>query len=283
MIVRLIATFQQPAIGRLPRRLPPVARPYLYLFSAWLFSLIALPIVNVWWGLPAVTWGISLSVVLQAGLGLFILQQAWGWVRTLRAALIVAALGLVIEAIGTATGLPFGRYTYTEALQPQLAHVPLLIPLAWLMMMPPAWAVAQRIAGPGPASRLSFIGLSALAMTAWDLFLDPQLVAWGFWVWAEPGGYFGIPWLNFFGWALTAALMTIIVRPAPLPTGPLLTIYGLTWILETIGLLVFWGLPGPALVGFAAMGGLFWLAVKDLIFNPKRGRWGAKGNKEIGR
>jgi hypothetical protein len=51
-----------------------------------------------------------------------------------------------------------------------------LVPLAWLMMLPPAWAVARLVAG-GPG--IAFILTAALAFTAWDLFLDPQMVAWG--------------------------------------------------------------------------------------------------------
>src|SRR5690606_41755819 len=30
---------------------------------------------------------------------------------------------------------------------------------------------------------IKFILVSALALTVWDLFLDPQMVAWGFWIW----------------------------------------------------------------------------------------------------
>ncbi len=86
------------------------------------------------------------------------------------------------------------------------------------------------------------------------------MVAWGFWVWEQPGGYFGIPWVNFAGWLFASALITAIIRPRPLPVGPLLIIYLITWLLETIGLFFFWGLPGPAVVGFVAMGGVLLLA-----------------------
>ncbi len=233
------------------------------LFLLWVVTLISLPIVKTVWGGPAVTWGVALGVIFQAVLVLAILGQAWGAARTASAAGIVALVGFISEAIGTATGWPFGAYHYTERLQPQLAHVPLLIPLAWLMMLPSAWAVAWLISG--GRSRLAFIGLSALALTAWDLFLDPQMVAWGFWVWDQPGGYFGIPWLNFFGWALTATVMTALVRPENLPVRPLLLIYIITWLLETIGLLFFWGLPGPALVGFVGMGSFVLLAWRNVI------------------
>ena len=45
-------------------------------------------------------------------------------------------IGWTAEAIGSKTGFPFGAYHYTDRLQPQLLGVPLLIPLAWLMMLP---------------------------------------------------------------------------------------------------------------------------------------------------
>ena len=93
----------------------------------------------------------------------------------------IIILTWAIEAIGTATGFPFGSYSYTDHLQPQLLGVPLFIPLAWMMMLPPSWAVAQRLSS--SKGKLVFLVLGALAFTAWDLFLDPQMVKWGLWVW----------------------------------------------------------------------------------------------------
>jgi len=117
-----------------------------------------------------------------------------------------------------------------------------------------------------------FVLVSALAFTAWDLFLDPQMVAWDLWRWADPGAinYFGIPFVNYAGWLLASAVITLIAgRIAPLhrlPARPLLIIYAITWALETIGLAVFWGLPAPALVGSIGMGAMLlwaWRASKQ--------------------
>ncbi|MBL8055303.1 MAG: carotenoid biosynthesis protein, partial [Anaerolineales bacterium] len=150
-------------------------------------------------------------------------------------------------------------YRYTDLLQPQVLGVPALIPLAWLMMLPPAWAVAAALVR--PRERAPFALVAALAFTAWDLYLDPQMVARGLWVWAEPGGYFGIPWVNFLGWLVTAFVITFVCGPADLPARPLAVIYTLTWLLQAVGLGFFWGQPGPALAGFLGMGVfvvLFW-------------------------
>jgi putative membrane protein len=243
--------------------------PYLSLIGLWILSMISVPIIRWTLGDDAVPLGVTITVILQAGAVLSVLRRAWGLRRVLFTVTGVVILAWFIEFIGSSTGFPFGVYDYTQRLQPQIGHVPLLIPLAWLMMLPPAWAAAAFIVG--KRSRLMFIGVSALVFTAWDLFLDPQMVAWGFWEWAQPSGYFGIPWVNFLGWLLASACITAIVRPPITPLRPLLLIYGITWLFETIGLFFFWGLPGPALVGFIAMGSALVLAVRRL----------AKGNHAI--
>jgi putative membrane protein len=96
--------------------------------------------------------------------------------------------------------------------------------------------------------------LAGVAFTAWDLYLDPQMVAHGLWEWDIPGGYFGVPWVNFLGWWLASTLLTLFLQPRGLPRIHLMVIYTLTWAFQAIGLGVFWGQPGPALIGFLSMG-----------------------------
>jgi putative membrane protein len=134
------------------------------------------------------------------------------------------------------------------------------------MMLFPAWAVSQVILRPhqarlGRAYPFVFAALSGLAFTAWDLYLDPQMVSRGLWEWESivssgsfSGGYFGIPWSNYLGWWVSSSLLTLLLRPANLPAAPLLMIYTLTWLFQAMGLGVFWGQAGPALTGFIGMG-----------------------------
>ncbi len=44
-----------------------------------------------------------------------------------------------------------------------------------------------------------------------------------------------------------------VVLTVALPAA-LVLVYGVTWFLETVGLIVFWGLPGPGALGGLAMG-----------------------------
>jgi putative membrane protein len=237
--------------------------------AVWVLSMIALPIVRWIVGDSALSFGIIATVIAQVAAVFIAVSQHWGLKRTVWTLAIVAVVTWVAETIGSRTGLPFGDYHYTTLLQPQIAGVPFFVPLAWFMMLPPAWAVAQVVVG--VRNRYIFALMSAVALTAWDLFLDPQKVAWGFWVWTDSsgmstysGGYFGIPWLNFLGWLLVAAIVTILVRPTDLPVRPLLLIYGITWIFQTIGQLFFWNLPGPALAGFLGMGFMLVLVWRHL-------------------
>jgi uncharacterized membrane protein len=63
----------------------------------------------------------------------------------LRTALEVVLLVWVVQAIVIRSGLPYGTLQYTSLLQPQVMNVPVIIPFTWLMMLPPAWAVARLI------------------------------------------------------------------------------------------------------------------------------------------
>ena len=258
------------------RAFPPISakeRIIYGLVAVWILTMISVPIIRWTLGDSALPAAVSLGVLMQVIAVCLVLINAWGVRRGLLTISVIVALAWLTEFIGHTTGFPFGSYDYTPRLQPQVGGVPLLIPMAWLMMLPPAWALAQVITNLTPqpplleergkrAQRVGvrFVLVTALAFTAWDLFLDPQMVAWDLWRWEVPGAYFGIPLVNFAGWLLASALITLVAsRLAPihqLPTRPLVIIYVITWLLETGGLAVFWGLPGPALVGFVAMGGM---------------------------
>jgi putative membrane protein len=236
-----------------------LAAPRLLLVAAWVLTMISIPIIRWVIGDAVLHWGVIAGVLLQAAAVTAIAHAGWGTRETLRVAALVLPLAWLVERIGSATGIPFGEYHYTEALAPLLGGVPLIIPLAWLMMLPAAWAVAAAITGAHNGWR--FVLVSAAAFTAWDLFLDPQMVGWGYWVWAEPGGYFGVPWSNYLGWLVASALITLVVRPKPLPIAPLLAVYTITWLLQSVGQAVFWRMPGPALCGFVGMGAFVVLSI----------------------
>src|SRR5690606_9432009 len=114
---------------------------------AWILSMIALPVARWIWGDQGIPSVSTVSVMLQSAGVLFILREGWGGQRTIASFGAVAILTWGAEWLGSTTGFPFGHYHYTALLQPQLFGVPLLIPLAWMMMLGPSWAIAYTILG----------------------------------------------------------------------------------------------------------------------------------------
>lgn len=170
-----------------------------------------------------VTIGVVVTFALAAVLhAVAVRGVAWG----LSMALSVSVLALAVEAVGTATGVPFGAYSYTGTLGPEVADVPVLIPLAWLWMAYPCYLAGQALARRLPAGRRWGWLVGAWTLASWDLFLDSMMVTDGHWVWDNPTpalpGIPGIPLTNYAGWIGTAILMmlaiaavTRLVPPAP--------------------------------------------------------------------
>jgi uncharacterized membrane protein len=234
---------------------PTAARAWRIALSLWLAAMIATPVALWSLGPSAFAPMATLGVLAHTAASSTPLVTHWGWRRWLELFLPLLALVWLLEWIGVAMGWPFGEYHYTIALQPQLLSIPLTVALAWAMMLIPSWAVGAAIVG-DTTGRLSWKAavVAAAAFTAWDLYLDPQMVARGLWVWEQPGVYFGVPWVNYAGWFAASLALGLILRPRDLPRLPLLVIYALTWLFQGLALGLFWGQPGPALCGLMGMG-----------------------------
>jgi uncharacterized membrane protein len=176
---------------------------------------------------------------------------------------VTAGGGLLVELLGVHTGFPFGRYAYRGDLGPRLAGVPLVIPLAWTWMAWPAWLVAGRLAAGVPTRRApARIALAGLGLAAWDLFLDPQMVAEGYWRWTHPHpalpGVPTVPLTNYLGWLAVATLMMAgLARGAPsrrATDAPMLALYLWTYASAVLAHAVFLHLPASAAWGGVAMG-----------------------------
>jgi putative membrane protein len=253
-------------------RVDQIDRRAAILIAAWVLAMVALPILIWTVGEDVVPVAVTGSLLLQFAAVAAVVGNACGWPRILMVLFAVATATWGMEALGAKSGFPFGSYHYTDRLQPQLAGVPLLIPLAWFMMLVPSWAVAKLIAGKSlsrPYGPALFVLVSGAAITAWDLFLDPLMVEWDFWRWDVGGGYFGIPWSNTAGWLLTGMLATALVRPFDLrlPLRSLLLVYAVVWVLQLIGQALFWGQPGPALAGGIAMGALLGWSARNMLLS----------------
>ncbi|NJM88761.1 MAG: carotenoid biosynthesis protein [Hydrococcus sp. RU_2_2] len=162
----------------------------------------------------------------------------WHWLTFMLPAI---GLSLGSELLGTSTGFPFGHYRYLSGLGYKISGlVPFTIPLSWFYLGFSAYLLARA----GLASRqmpnwLRYVGaiaLGSLLLTSWDFVLDPAMsqTTMPFWVWEQPGAFFGMPYQNFAGWFgtgvvfMTVATLLWMVKPLTLPQNRLglpLTIY----------------------------------------------------------
>jgi putative membrane protein len=234
---------------------PRLLRVALLLAAATVLAQIAYPLLSG----TARDGDTVLTVLLFCAASCAAAAASDGSRWALRFLLVTAGFGFAIEALGTATGFPFGRYEYAGSLGPRLLAVPVVVPLAWAMMAYPALVVGNRIAR--DRSLPARIAASALALASWDVFLDPQMVGAGHWRWLGDHqiALAGVPIGNFAGWLLaSAALMTLLhlLLPAPasrsdaLPLG----LYAWTYVSSLLANLAFFGRPAVALAGGLAMG-----------------------------
>jgi uncharacterized membrane protein len=162
---------------------------------------------------PFVLWphlGVSVRVVALTLFSVVHAGSRFGWRVGLLMFLATALITWSFEQAGVATGAIYGPYHYSGMLGPKLGGVPLLIPLAWFMMMYPSYLVTTLIVdGRILPQRTDLTRLltralvAAMVMTSWDAVIDPGMSKAGYWVWEHGGSYFGVPRQNFVGWLVT--------------------------------------------------------------------------------
>lgn len=148
------------------------------------------------------TW-MNMTVLPILAFVLYLRELGWG--RSIAFFVVASLIGAAAELIGTQTGFPFGAYTYGEFLGAKIAgHVPWLIPPSWYAVSIVALDFGRRMG----LGRWGRIGSVALFMVLWDVALDPAMnYAFPFWTYEASGVFFGMPLVNWVGWALTSLVI----------------------------------------------------------------------------
>src|SRR5262245_17173437 len=164
------------------------------------------------------TWafyGFAVGNMLFGGLAVVAESMLHERRRAIVAFVAVYIVSLTSELLGTTYGLPSFVYSYTTRLCSKwFDRVPLLIPLSWFTMSWAAWIIACR-----KSRGFQAVLLGACLLVAWDLLLDPAMSrVTSYWMWGEEGSYYGMPWTNLLGWAVTGfVLLAMLRRLAPEP------------------------------------------------------------------
>ena len=175
--------------------------------------------------------------------------------------LAASLIGAGSELLGTNTGIPFAPYHYTDRLGPKiLGDVPYFIPTSWYALAVLSYDLGGRLRV-GVAGRAVAM---AVFMVIWDVSLDPAMNQGGgtFVFWEYPGGgpFFGMPWVNWYGWFVTSVLIALAfemlggMRPAPdaLTEKWAMPVYALN-VLFPISICLLYGLPAAGVIGLATL------------------------------
>jgi putative membrane protein len=166
-----------------------------------------------------------LAAFLLVGRGLL------GWRRTGAFFLIGWATAFLCEFSSTRTGLPFGFYYYTGSTVGEelyIADVPFMDSLSFTFLLFASYCMALVFllpAVPGSNSRRLDLVLDPSIRTGWpslvlaalflmfiDVIIDPVALRGDRWFlgriygYPDPGVYFGIPLMNFIGWAVVGLI-----------------------------------------------------------------------------
>lgn len=225
------------------------------------------------------TWafhGFAVGNMLFGGLAVVTDALLRNRLAALSSLVAVYAVSLASELMGTGWGVPFGPYSYTSLLGPKWFElVPLLIPLSWFTMSWACWTMACQ-----HRSGVLAIMLATVLLVSWDLLLDPAMSkVTSYWVWGEAGSYYGMPWMNLFGWGVTGLVLFIVLNPlVARPKTSMrfaMWVYGVNFALP-LGFCIlnqYWIAVGAGvgglLLGLFACGGIFVCQRSSRIFGKK--------------
>jgi len=162
---------------------------------------------------PPVLWVYGLITVALATVGAELRGRSDGRSTARRRLVLWVAVTYLItftlEAVGTATGLIFGPYTYGDVLGLMVVAVPVVIGFNWVLVVLGALRMVQRF----PA--WAAVPGAAILTTAFDYLMEPVAVHLGYWTWH----WDGIPPQNYLAWFLTSFAAALAFRGLKLRIG----------------------------------------------------------------
>ena len=125
---------------------------------------------------------------------------------------VLTAYTYAIEVVGVRTGWPYGTFEYGISLGPMVGgEVPLALPLFFVPLVLNAYLLTLLVLDTWARRFVPRVLAATAAVLAVDLVLDPAAVAIGFWSYVPPGGYYGVPASNYWGWLLSGTIAVVLV------------------------------------------------------------------------
>lgn len=120
----------------------------------------------------------------------------------------VFIISFSLEALGTATGIIFGNYTYTSVLGPRFFNTPLIIGVNWVLLIYTAGTVVD----PLKAGLLVKSILASGLLVLYDFALEPVAIELKFWIWENDR----VPLQNFIAWFFVSFMLLLLFYKLPI-------------------------------------------------------------------
>jgi uncharacterized membrane protein len=167
-------------------------------------------------------WPDGILVVLAAGTTLASLVRGLPLQNVMLASFIIGSAGAAAHTLTAVSGIPFGPLKFTRQIGQELFHpLPWAIPIVWIVIVLTARGVARLILRPrrrSPTYGFEVLGFGTMLVIVLDLGLEPFATqVKGFWSWEHSRSgweWYGAPWVNFVGWAVTTVLILAFATPA---------------------------------------------------------------------
>ncbi len=209
---------------------------------------------------------ISVFFIVFLAIPCFLAVFVWlGNKKGLLLLIIMGLYALVLETMAIITGLPYSEFYYTELIGLKLfGTTPFTVPFAWLPLFIGSLYMASELRINGKRPQLWQIALlTTFLLLLTDIVLDPAAVALQFWIWKEPGIFYGVPLMNFIGWVISGLVASVIGifithkelrenKPAALASSLLLIMFFWTGVCIYLKLII------PAFVGTAMIVFITW-------------------------
>lgn len=169
--------------------------------------------------------------------------------------IFLAGYAFAIESIGIITGFPYGKFEYGGLLGPKIFEiVPMMMPLSYIPLVLGAVEITRKM-----KIEKHQILIATLILLIFDIVIDPGATKIGFWNWEEEGEYYGVPYMNFFGWIISGIIATAIASKIDDTEGA--EIGGLMQISFWSGFAIISGIYISGLIGIV----MIWLIEKQKI------------------
>ena len=216
---------------RAPERFPGLRRLFPVLVLSLFLAAAGLVWARLWlpvsW-FPRAVWPEGVLLAMATATTLVSLTRQLPGQNVLLASLLILIAAGGVESLNAVTGLPFGPCVFSESLGRKLFYLlPWPIPFVWLVSLLSSRGVARLVLRPGRQGRnfgCWLLGLTVLLALLLDFGLQPcasKVEQW--WSWKPtrlPTDWYGVPWVNFLGRAVTTLLTLAFITPPLLKKKP---------------------------------------------------------------